>query len=52
MGFLSLLLYSTVAASIQPALAAPSKNGYDYVDPLIGTINGGMLSPSCVNEDF
>lgn len=43
MGFLSLLLYSTVAASIQPALAAPSKNGYDYVDPLIGTINGGHV---------
>lgn len=41
MGFRSVLLYSAAAASLQASLAAAE--AYDYVDPLIGTRNGGMF---------
>ncbi|KAI2640159.1 glycoside hydrolase family 92 protein [Xylaria nigripes] len=46
MGFRSLLVCSTVAASLQSSLAASVSraiNSYDYVDPLIGTRNGGHV---------
>lgn len=30
-------------AIVLPLINAQNKTGYDYVDPLIGTINGGEL---------
>ncbi|KAI1332619.1 glycoside hydrolase family 92 protein [Xylariaceae sp. FL0255] len=38
----SIVLGSLVAGFLQPSVAA-SSSGYDYVDPLIGTLNGGHV---------
>ncbi|KAI1303274.1 glycoside hydrolase family 92 protein [Xylaria venustula] len=50
MGFRSLLFYSAVAASLEPSLAAlharnttGASGGYSFVNPLIGTRNGGHV---------
>ncbi|KAI0868499.1 hypothetical protein GGS24DRAFT_482237 [Hypoxylon argillaceum] len=50
MGFRLLLICATVATSLQPSLAAlntrldtAATNGYDFVDPLIGSRNGGHV---------
>jgi hypothetical protein len=40
---LSLLRQTTIAAALVSAANAGNSTGYGYVDPLIGTTNGGLF---------